>query len=115
LKPGGVLILLAECRDGIGNEQFMEWFEHGSAEEMDSALRKNFVINGQTAMATREKTEAVKVFLLSSLPKAMVLKIGMIPVETLDEAVSEAEKILGNDELDAFLLKHASSLMPIAK
>jgi len=115
VKPGGVLVLLAECRDGIGNADFLKWFDHRSVGEMDMALRKNFVINGQTAMATREKTEAVKVFLLSSLPDEAVIRMGMTPVRTLDDALKEAQKIVGDNELDAFLIKHASSFMPIAK
>ncbi len=88
LKPGGTVILLAECRDGAGNEDFIRWFDFGSVEAIDRELRKNFAINGQTAMATLEKSSSSKVFFLSMLHPEDVVKMGIVPIKSFQDGVN---------------------------
>ncbi|HJV36344.1 nickel-dependent lactate racemase, partial [Geomonas sp.] len=57
LKPGGVMILLAECRDGYGHATFFNWFRYATCAELESALRKRYEINGQTAWSVKEKAQ----------------------------------------------------------
>ncbi len=64
VKSGGAIFLVAECAAGIGNPDFLSWFGFGPSGKMEAELRRNFVINGQTAYATREKTEGARVSLL---------------------------------------------------
>jgi nickel-dependent lactate racemase len=83
--PGGKIFLMAECADGIGNDQFMAWMQKGSSEAIETALRYEFVINGHTAMATREKSERFDTTLWSVLDPAEVRAMGMTPISSLDE------------------------------
>lgn len=87
-KDGGAVLLVSECAAGIGNPEFIKWFDHPDVAAMDRALREKFVINGQTAMATREKTGRCRVALLSALPAEQVRHMGMIPVADLEEGVA---------------------------
>lgn len=87
-KEGGIIVLLAECRDGLGKSDFMKWFSHGSSEGIAGALCENYEINGQTAWSLRTKTERYDVRMVSSLNPTDVRKIGMSPHETLESALA---------------------------
>jgi nickel-dependent lactate racemase len=93
VKPGGVLIILAECSQGIGSQTFMDYFNDGS-EEMIDRLLTNYTLNGTTALSISQKCKNAKVILISSLDETTVRHIGMIPVPTLRSALAVAADLL---------------------
>ena len=90
LKPGGTIILLAECADGFGYPTFFDWFRYQDLEEFETALRAEYQINGQTAHATLEKARRFRVILVSSLNRSETETMGMEKAENLDEALAMA-------------------------
>lgn len=88
-NDGGTIVLLAECRDGLGKSDFLKWFSHGSSEGIAGALCENYEINGQTAWSLRTKTERYDVRMVSSLNPIDVRKMGMSPHETLESALAD--------------------------
>jgi len=72
LKPGGVMIVLAACPEGIGNPDFLSWIGYEDPATMIPALRDNFQINGQTAYATLLKAHQATIVLISELPDDQV-------------------------------------------
>ncbi len=55
VKPEGQIVLLAQCPEGLGGDQFVKWLRLGSPEAIISDLRKQSEINGQTALSTLQK------------------------------------------------------------
>jgi len=90
LRPGGTVVLLAACPDGHGNATFADWFEHPDLVSFEAALREGYEINGQTAYATRLKTETWRVILVSEFDAAQTRHLGMEKAETLDAALQMA-------------------------
>ena len=88
LEDGGDLILLAECGDGLGRADFLEWFVPGGSRAMAERLVDNYKINGQTAWGIRWKAERYRVRLVSALPDDHVRRMGMIPHASLNEALA---------------------------
>ncbi|MBI3447568.1 MAG: nickel-dependent lactate racemase [Acidobacteria bacterium] len=88
LNDGGDLVLLAECSEGLGRDDFLEWFVPGGSESTARKLVDNYRINGQTAWGIRWKSERYRVRLVSGLDPETVRRMGMIPCETLDEAMA---------------------------
>jgi lactate racemase len=86
VKPGGSLVMLAECREGAGSKTFMPCFAAGDSLAIGRQLLANYQINGQTALALKAKTEQVQIHLVSSLDPGLVRKTGMIPHDSLDKA-----------------------------
>jgi len=95
VEEGGVLVLLAECPDRFGSDDFFPWFRFEDAEAMEAELRANYRIYGQTAHATFSKAKARTILLVSSLRPDEVRRMGMTPATSLDEAVRAAREILG--------------------
>jgi lactate racemase len=112
LKPGGVMILLAECRDGYGNATFFNWFRFAGCGELESALRKRYEINGQTAWSVKEKAQRYRIVLVSQLPPEEVCAMGMIPARTLKQALDLALPMLPED-FQAYLIPEGGSVLPV--
>ena len=112
LKDEGVLILLAECRDGYGNPTFFNWFRFTDLSEFEAALRTHYEINGQTAYSTLQKAQRFRVILVSGLPPEEVRTMGMTPTRTLDEAMSLATAMLPVDYA-AYVIPEGGTVLPV--
>jgi nickel-dependent lactate racemase len=113
LHDGGVMILLAECRDGFGNGTFFNWFRHKRLDEFETALRAGYEINGQTAYSLLQKALRFRIILVSQFPARQVEEMGMISSHTLDEAMELATGMLPA-EWRCYLMPEAGSVLPVA-
>ena len=111
LKPGGVMVLVAACSEGLGHPDFFRWLRFQDPMEMEFELRKHFQVNGQTAYATLVKAKRAKTLLLSELPDAVVRSMSMSPVHTIEEALSEAYQLLGESP-STYVIPHGSAVLP---
>jgi nickel-dependent lactate racemase len=76
VKDGGRLILLARCRDGIGSNTFLPWFEMGWQAAFDKLCR-DYRGNGGTALAMMAKTRRISIHLVTGLSGDMCRTIGV--------------------------------------
>ena len=111
LKPGGVMTLLAACPEGLGHPDFLSWLRFRELSEMESELRNNFQINGQTAYATLLKAKRANIFLLSELPDSIVRSMSMTPVHSIEEALSKAYQLLGENP-STYVIPNGSVTLP---
>ena len=114
LNDRGVMILLAECRDGYGNATFFNWFRFTVLAEFEAELRKNYEINGQTAYSMLQKAQNFRIILVSSLPDEEVRTMGMIPASGLYEALEMAEELLP-EEYAAYIIPEGGTVLPIVR
>lgn len=89
-KDGGTIVLLAECRDGLGRSDFLKWFDAPDSRSLENRLRNGYEVNGQTAWSLLTKTERYRVCLISELRDQQVEKMRMVPVRTIAEALDQA-------------------------
>src|SRR5215813_5308533 len=106
-NPGGTIVLLAECIDGLGRSDFLKWFAPADSRALESLLREKYEVNGQTAWSLRTKTETFRIHLISNLPEDIVRMMGMIPANTLAEALVDHEKTRG------FIMPNGASILPV--
>jgi lactate racemase len=112
LKDDGVMILLAECRDGFGNATFFNWFRHKRLDEFEAALREKYEINGQTAYSVLQKARRYRIILVSGFPGPQVEEMGMLPTASLDEALQMADRFLPPD-WTALVMPEGGSVLPV--
>ncbi|MDI6893871.1 MAG: nickel-dependent lactate racemase [Bacillota bacterium] len=90
-RPGGVIILAAECREGVGSEKYWEWVQkYSTLAELERAIREEFVLGGHKAWAVARITARHPVVLLSALKPAMVSRLGFAPASSAEEALAAA-------------------------
>ncbi|GAM11742.1 hypothetical protein OR1_04059 [Geobacter sp. OR-1] len=112
IRDGGVMILLAECRDGYGNATFFDWFRYQELSAFESRLRSHYEINGQTAYSLLWKAQRFRVILVSALPPEEVRTMGMTPARSLVEAMTIAEGMLP-DDFTAYVIPEGGTVLPV--
>ncbi|MGH9969818.1 MAG: nickel-dependent lactate racemase [Pyrinomonadaceae bacterium] len=85
---GGTIILLAECRDGLGRPDFLKWFDAKNSDALAARLREEYEVNGQTAWSLLTKAERYRVLLVSELPAPDVERMRMTPARSLTESLA---------------------------
>jgi nickel-dependent lactate racemase len=113
VRDGGVLILLAECAEGIGHPRFAEWLTCGdSPDELLRRLRERFVFGGHKAAAiAMVRRRGVRIFLVSSLDAETVRAMDSVPCGSAQEALTLARSQKGHTASLA-VLPHAGSTLP---
>jgi nickel-dependent lactate racemase len=106
-REGGDIVLLAECRDGLGRANFLQWFDEQNSSALVKRLFTNYEVNGQTAWSLLTKAERYRVHLVSSLPESDVARMRMIPATSLADALS---KIDGAGQ--GFIMPHGARFLP---
>lgn len=95
VKPGGSVILAAQCREGYGNAVFEEWLCSGR-DEVICKFKSGFVMGGHKAALIASLSKRFDLYLVSSLPDDMVRKAYFIPA-SLQDALSKALDKHGQD------------------
>jgi len=111
LKPGGRMVLLAQCAEGVGSAIFEEWAgRFNSFREMEEALRHEFVLGGHKAYTVAKLLLKGMVYLVSGLDRQFAARVGFIPVSSVDEAL---EQIYGDGEkLSTCIIPQGSLVLP---
>ena len=69
-RPGGTITLLAECADGLGRNDFINWFEAENSARLAEKLCESYQVNGQTAWNLLRIAENFDVRIVTSLDEA---------------------------------------------
>ncbi|HZE73471.1 MAG TPA: nickel-dependent lactate racemase [Pyrinomonadaceae bacterium] len=109
-REGGTIILLAECRDGLGRADFLKWFEERDSLALETRLQRGYEVNGQTAWALLTKAERFRVLLVSELASQDVKLMRMFPFRSLDEAITQASHTDG-----AYIMPRGASSLPLVR
>ena len=64
---GGTIILLAECSEGLGRNDFLSWFESESSVALADRLSESYQVNGQTAWSLLTKAERFRTLIVTDL------------------------------------------------
>lgn len=107
-NEGGTIILLAECREGLGRHDFLKWFEEDNSTTLAGRLRLEYEVNGQTAWALLTKAERYRVLLLSTLPDQDVKQMRMTPVHSMDEALAQLDPAV-----QGYILPRGAACLPL--
>ena len=106
-SEGGTIILLAECRDGLGHPTFLKWFAEPSSNALERRLRDAYEVNGQTAWSLLTKTERYRVVLVSDLPDDQVHLMKTIAAHSLTSALNEVAV-----ESPGYIMPHGARFLP---
>jgi nickel-dependent lactate racemase len=99
IKRNGVIILVAECKNGHGNKTYYEWMKkYKKAKEIEEELKKEFVIGAHKAYYHLKTIENHHVIFVSSMNKSEVEEIFRFKhANDPNEALKEAFNMVGKD------------------
>jgi nickel-dependent lactate racemase len=97
VKRGGVIILVAECPEGHGNQVFYDWMMRlGELKAVEREIKRNFVLGGHKAYYLLKALQNHQVILLSSLPDYYAASIFKLKTaRAVNDALNEAFNIVG--------------------
>jgi lactate racemase len=115
VQDGGVIVLVAECPEGLGNRTFESWMAGSSPDEILERIQHEFVLGGHKAAAVAAVLKRAAVYLVSGLPDELVRRCGMVPFTgkagvqvALDAALAEA-----GEGTPVLILPQGSSVLPL--
>lgn len=85
---GGTIVLVAECRDGLGRSDFLNWFDSKDSCALAERLCDDYQVNGQTAWSLLDKCERFNVRVVTALSADAAAQMRMTRCDSLEEAVS---------------------------
>src|SRR5882672_3021329 len=107
---GGTIVLLAECRDGLGHPTFLKWFAEKNSRALEDRLRVAYEVNGQTAWSLLTKAERYRIHLVSELPDEEVRRMRMTPARSLTEVLDRLDR-----EARGYIMQRGAALLPLTE
>ncbi|MGW8193206.1 MAG: lactate racemase domain-containing protein [Desulforhopalus sp.] len=77
VRDGGLLLVYAECCDGIGSQTFLPWLQKGSFAAAFNELAQRYEGNGGTALAMMTKLQRIRIGIISRLDEKTCRLIGV--------------------------------------
>jgi nickel-dependent lactate racemase len=77
VRNDGMLIILAECQDGVGSKTFLPWFEMGNWKNAFDRLARNYKGNGGTALSMMSKLKRIRTLMVTELNDSICKTIGI--------------------------------------
>jgi nickel-dependent lactate racemase len=114
VKRGGVIIWVAECPDGHGDELFYEWMvKFKDPKELEAEVKRHFRLGGHKAYYLTRTLQRVQIILVSTLPDYYA--VGAFRLRTaraLNDALRDAFDLAGKDAR-VWVMPHGNVTLPI--
>ncbi|MGI6756025.1 MAG: nickel-dependent lactate racemase [Atopobiaceae bacterium] len=117
VRPGGIIILVGSCNEGVGQPTFEAWMREAHApQDVIDRLARGFKLGGHKAAAIAQIELTKDIYLVSDLDNATVRACFMHPypsvAEALDAALSVQRTRLGR-EPRVLVMPHGGSTLPL--
>jgi len=98
VKRGGVIILVAECIEGYGNQVFYDWMSRlNEIKNVEREVKRNFAAGGQQAYYLLKTLLNHQIILVSSMPDFYASSIFKLKTaRAVNDALNEAFKVTGS-------------------
>ena len=110
VKPGGTLVMLAECSEGAGAKDFFDWLTPLREGHLDQSLREAFTIAGYIFYAACENIRKASILLLAGpkLDARIVNDMGIRKYDRMEDIMADVD-IKGKD---VYIIPYGGSVMP---
>lgn len=112
VKPGGTIILIGSCKEGLGEKVFEEWMLSApTPESMIERIGRDFQLGGHKAAAIAMVLQNAEIELVSELDPDFVKRIFLKPASSAQEALDRAFARLG-DDATVLAMPYGGSTLP---
>lgn len=114
VKDGGIIILLAACTEGFGEEVFERWITTAeSPHAMVEEIQRNFELGGHKAAAIGMVQDIADIYLVSELSDTTAESIFMTPFDTVQTALDAALERTGGGAV-VHVMPNGGATLPVA-
>ncbi len=115
-KRGGVVILVAECPEGHGNQVFYDWMvRFGDLKTVTREIKRNFVLGGHKAYYLLKALQSHPIILVSSLPDYYAVNVFKLKTaRAVNDAFTEALKTAGS-QAKVWVMPYGNYTLPEVK
>jgi nickel-dependent lactate racemase len=116
VKRGGVIILVAECPEGHGNQVFYDWMARfPDVKSVEKEIKRNFVMGGHKAYYLLKALANHKIIIVSLLPDYYATNIFKLKTaRAVNDALNEAFNIVGK-AARVWTISYGNYLLPEVK
>lgn len=114
VSDGGHLLLIAECRAGLGGEHFLDFFAAATPHELAKKLKLEYRSFGTTALGLRQLLRRIRVTLVGMLQPDVASAMGIRAEPSVQVAVEQALSELPSGAKMA-VLPHAHFTLPVVE
>ena len=114
VKKGGVIIFLAECPEGHGNNVFYEWTtKFKEVKEVEDEIKRRFVIGGHKAYYLMKALQKVQIILVSVLPDYQVVNVFKLKAaKAVNDGLHDAFGMVGKNA-NVWAVPHGNVTLPV--
>ena len=116
VKRGGVIVWVAECSEGYGNQVFYEWMKkYRTLKEVERAIKRKFKLGGHKAYYLLKALEKAKIILVSVMPDYYAMDVFKLRTSrSVNEAIDEAFRIAGKNA-KVWAIPYGNITQPVLK
>ncbi|OGS19683.1 MAG: hypothetical protein A3J83_01880 [Elusimicrobia bacterium RIFOXYA2_FULL_40_6] len=111
-KKGGTIILVTECKEGVGQPVFEKWMEVYSTKEILCKDECEIEVEGHRAFLTAKILNEIETILVTSMNCEKVKKLKFVHSETIQGAIESVKQKYGED-FKAYIIPNGSSILPV--
>lgn len=114
VRDGGIIILVASCKEQLGEDTFERWIMSApDTKFIIEEIQRNFELGGHKAAAIAMVLEKASVYIVSDLDETYLSKLSFKPFTSVNEALSEAYKVLGESS-KVIVMSQGGSTLPVS-
>lgn len=115
VRPGGIIILIGSCKEGLGEKCFERWIQEAKcSHDLIDRVQAHFELGGHKAAAIAMVLENARIFLVSEMDPALVKKCFLEPYSSAQQALTDAFGILG-PKATVLAMPYGGSTLPIVE
>lgn len=112
VRPGGVVVLVGSCKEGLGEATFGRWIQEAKKpSDLTDRVQKHFELGGHKAAAIAMVLASAEVYLVSEMDPELTRKCFLEPFETVQAAFDQAFARLG-PEAQVLVMPYGGSTLP---
>jgi nickel-dependent lactate racemase len=113
LKDGGTIVLISECREGIGSDTFAEWLlKASSLDELLNTKPEKIIVGGHTAVGNAKVLKRFDILVVSNMKKEDLEKRFYKYAESIEDAINWVKEKHGND-FRSYVMPQAGLIYPV--